>query len=161
MKKRIQFLGLILLLSACLVTVRSQESNLVVKFKNGTSNTLRVKNIKKINFTASMMNINVFEGTNSVYASSDIQSMSFESATGVPSVHDNGNMFVYPNPTSGLIHFKGLTEESVTVRLFNTSGVQVFAGKINSSVQCLDISFLPRGIYLINMNNQLAKLIKL
>jgi len=161
MNKRIQLLGLILLLSACLVTVKSQERNLVVKFKNGTSNALSVRNIKKINFAASMMNINVFEGTNSVYASSDIQKLYFESATGVQSVHDDGNMFLYPNPTKGLAYFKGLTEELVTVRLFNTSGVQVFAGKINSSVQSLDISFLPRGIYLINMNNQLAKLMKL
>jgi len=152
---------LILLCSACLATVKSQESNLVVKLKSGVANSVSIKNIKMVRFLANMMSVNAFDNSNAVYAVSDVQNIYFERATELPTVIEKGSMFVYPNPTSGLIHFKGLTDESVTVRLFNVNGVLVFAGKIYSSVESLDISFLPRGIYLINMNNQLAKLIKL
>jgi hypothetical protein len=161
MKNRIQILGLVLLSISCLSTVKSQQSNLVVKLKNGISNSVSIRNIKKINFAESMMNINVFEGTNAVYSNSDIQKMYFESATEVPSVTEKVNLFIYPNPTTGLIYFKGLTDEPAVMRIYNTSGIQLFAGKINSSVGSFDVSFLPRGIYLLNINNQLAKLIKL
>jgi hypothetical protein len=161
MKNRIRVLGLILLLIGCLATVKSQESNLVVKLKNGISNSLSLRNIKKINFAISIMNINVIDGKNAVYTNTDIQKLYFENSTEVPSVNNNRNMYIYPNPTTGLIFFKGLTDELVIVQLFDLTGVQVFSGKVNSSVQSLDISFLTKGIYLITMNNQLEKLIKL
>jgi len=162
MKRKIILFSLILqVLIIALNTAQSQERNLVIKFKDGNVSTLTISNVKKIAFVSSMMNINVFDGTNAVYANSDIQKMYFENTTEVPSINDNRNVFVYPNPTKGLIYFKGLPEETVAVRMFNVNGVQVFSGRVNASVQSLDISFLPRGIYIINLNNQIAKLIKL
>jgi len=162
MKRKIILFCLILqVLIIALNTAQSQERNLVIKFKDGNVSTLTISNVKKIAFVSSMMNINIFDGTSAVYANSDIQKMYFENTTEVPSINDNRKVFVYPNPTKGLIYFKGLSEESVAVRMFNVNGVQVFSGKINGSVESLDISFLPRGIYIINLNNQIAKLIKL
>lgn len=161
MKKRIQILGLVLLMSAGLANVKSQESNLVVKLKSGLSNSLSIKSIKSIYLASSMLYLNVFDGTNAVYANADIQKIYFEDATAVAPVAENTKLLAYPNPTKGVVYFRGLTEESVPVRVFNLSGVEVLNGRINSSVQSLDISFLPRGIYLINLNNKLVKMIKL
>jgi hypothetical protein len=161
MKNRIQILGLVLLLSACPANVKSQESTMVVKLKSGVSNSLNIKSIKSIHLASGMLYLNEFDGTNAVYANADIQKIYFEVATSVPSVPENPNVLAYPNPTLGLVYFKGLTEETIPVHVFNLSGVEVFSGRINSSVQSLDISFLPRGIYLINLNNKLVKMIKL
>jgi len=162
MKRKITLLNLILLVVMFFINpVKSQDNNLVVKLKNGNINSLKISNVKNIIFNFGMMNFHQINGTNAVYANSDIQKLYFESTTEVISIADKQKLFAYPNPTKGIIYFKGLTEESVTISLFNLSGVQVFSGRINSSVQSLDISFLPRGIYLINLNHQIEKLIKI
>ena len=161
MKNRVRIVGVIMLLVFCFPIARSQENKMVVLFKNGSINSLRIRDVKNINFNSSLLQIVVHEGTNAVYSSPDVQRFYFETTTEIVPVLENTNQLIYPNPTKGLIYFKNISEKSMLVQIFNLNGVQVFSGRIGSFVQSVDISFLTRGVYLIKLNNQLAKLIKL
>ncbi|MFT3751662.1 MAG: T9SS type A sorting domain-containing protein [Paludibacter sp.] len=162
MRNRIRITGLVLLLCICLANLQAQDSNLLLKFKNGTTSQIKIKTIKNLTFATGMTRLMLIDGSNAVYASADIQSLYFETLVNdVPDVSKVFDMFVYPNPTNGVISFKGLGEDPVAVRIYNMSGVLMFSARINSSVQSVNIGFLPRGIYLVNMNGQLSKLIKL
>lgn len=139
----------------------AQEQHLVIRFKDGTSNLLKISTIKKMAFDTGMLNINITNGTNAVFANNNIRQMYFEFTTDIVKPSNNIKVFAYPNPTTGIVFFKGLSNEKVNMRIFNMSGMQVFAARINASVESLDISYLPKGIYFVSMNNEQLKLIKL
>ena len=140
----------------------AQGSSLVIKFTSGNEKKVLISTVKSITFPTPMINLNLFEGVSEVFTKSDVQKMYFETTTETPKVIDNpNNLLMYPNPTKGLIYFRNLPSQTSNVHIFNMSGVQVFAGKITSSVQSLDLGFLVQGIYFINIDNQLVKLIKL
>ncbi len=139
----------------------AQEHHLVIRLKDGTSNLLKISSIKKMVFDTGMLNIDITNGTNAVFANNNISQIHFEFTTDNVEPSNNIKVFAYPNPTTGIVFFKGLNNEMVNMRIFNMSGVQVFSSRINASVESLDISFLPKGIYFISMNNEQLKLIKL
>jgi len=140
----------------------AQVSSLVIKFRNGNEKNVLVSTVKSITFPGTMMNLYIFNGESEVFTKSDIQIMYFATTTETPKViDDQNNLLIYPNPTKGLVYFRNLPTQTSNVHIFNMSGVQVFAGKITSSVQSLDLGFLVQGIYFINIDNQLVKLIKL
>jgi hypothetical protein len=156
-----------ILIYLCFIAVLSdaQVNNLVIKFSNGNERNLLISNVKSITFpTSTMLTLNVRnDGGNGVYSTSDIQKMYFETtATETPSIADNCNdLIVYPNPTQGLIYFKNLPDQTSTIRISTINGVQVFVGRIASSVQSIDLSFLAKGVYLMIIDNKTVKLIKL
>ena len=78
---------------------------------------MKIKTIKNFSFATGMTRFMLTDGSNAVYASADIQSLHFETLVDdVPAVNEGLNMFVYPNPTKGIISFKGLGEEPVAVQ---------------------------------------------
>jgi hypothetical protein len=57
----------------------------------------------------------------------------------------------FPNPTSGILNIK--TSDKTQVKLFNIIGQQLMNKTINQSQQ-LNLSYLPKGTYLINLKKQ-------
>jgi hypothetical protein len=152
------------LIYMCLMAnlLNAQVNSLVIKFTDGNKKNVLISNVKGITFPTTTMNLYVFDGESEVFNKADIQKMYFETTTATPRVIDNqNNLLVYPNPTRGLIYFRNLPNQTSNVHIFNMSGVHVFAAKVTSSVQSMDVSFLVQGIYFISIDNQLVKLIKL
>lgn len=73
---------------------------------------------------------------------------------GVPSSVQLRSVIVLPNPSNGRfnIYGKGLGRDN-TVRVFSLEGKLVFLQKYNMEMIEIDISFLDRGIYLIEVIN--------
>jgi hypothetical protein len=162
MGDRIRILGLVLFFCFFMTNIQSQENKLLIRLKNGSSQQLGLKTIKNISFSLTNMLVWQTDWTHISYPNSTIQSMCFMTIVDdVPAVNENPYSFVYPNPTKGIINFRGLDDKSIALKLYNMNGMLVFNAKINSSVQSVNIDFLPRGIYLINVNGQQSKLIKL
>ena len=62
---------------------------------------------------------------------------------------DKNEIKVYPNPTTGIIHFVSGDEDINTIRLYNTIGQMVFSVKNNGLKNgSIDISNLKNGIYI-------------
>lgn len=54
---------------------------------------------------------------------------------------------IYPNPSSGTIHWS--TDEVSSVTVFDLNGKSLLQKKINSQVKQVDVSQLPNGVYLV------------
>jgi len=165
MRRRLQMSGLILLLCLSLSTIQAENNKLLIKFKDGSDFLIGIKSVKNFAFLGGLTILSLNDTAfvlKYVFSKQNMQGMYFQTVIdNVPTVNETANAFIYPNPTKGIIYFKGLSSEPVAIRLYNMSGVQVFSARVSSSVQSVNIDFLPRGIYLVNANGQLSKLIKL
>lgn len=86
--------------------------------------------------------------------------------------HEYGSgLYVYPNPNSGLVtlsYNSSEPKESFSITIYNATGKSVYSEILNKSAESftkqIDLSVLPRGIYLVEMeansrsgNNQKIK----
>lgn len=69
------------------------------------------------------------------------------------SINDVGQNYIdfYPNPTTGLVHLKGI--ENAQISVFNSTGTLV-ASQYNSTGNQIDLSDLGTGIYFIKVFSQ-------
>jgi uncharacterized repeat protein (TIGR01451 family) len=63
-------------------------------------------------------------------------------------------IFVYPNPAHALITIRNLNHDKII--LYDVLGKEV----LNTTSSTLDVSALPKGIYILKINNSVTKLIK-
>lgn len=72
--------------------------------------------------------------------------------TGIVNVKDlvKSQVIIYPNPTSGLIRFKGL-EGTSELKVFNIEGREVFVTSIADETEA-DVSHLPLGTYFFTIS---------
>ena len=90
------------------------------------------------------------EGMNNLMQTVSLSSLS-------SSAFDNNSVTIYPNPASSSITIN--SKEGITkMQLFNTLGQKVF---IKASGNSIDISFLPTGNYLLHLETNTGKIIKL
>ena len=71
-------------------------------------------------------------------------------------------MTLYPNPSNGIVNMNiSGTQNDLNLALFDINGRVVYNVKINSKYQnlkkVLDLSSLPKGIYLVNLWNSNQK----
>lgn len=68
-----------------------------------------------------------------------------------------GNLYVYPNPTSGLLYVESATTEQSTYTLTNMAGQQIMLNNMQimqqGTRQLLDVSTLANGMYILNIKN--------
>jgi CHRD domain/Secretion system C-terminal sorting domain len=81
-----------------------------------------------------------------------------ESLSKVVSITYNGNkkLKIFPNPVSNVLTVE--TEENNVVHILNLLGQDVLS---SNNTQRLDVSFLPRGTYIIKAGEVLSKFVKL
>ncbi|WP_372746789.1 S8 family serine peptidase [Lutibacter sp.] len=75
----------------------------------------------------------------------------------VDEVIENTNEFkIYPNPTKGEVYFsQSIDLENADVRVFSTLGKLMYSTVISSSKPTVDLSFLPKGLYFIQLKQNL------
>jgi uncharacterized delta-60 repeat protein len=69
---------------------------------------------------------------------------------------NNENFNIYPNPTADIINIKAENSEfllNLNITLYNLLGQQMKQQSINSSFNELNVSDLPKGIYVYSINN--------
>ena len=81
-----------------------------------------------------------------------------DGSTAISLIESINKVQAYPNPTDGLIHFRGLTDQTKVYTIFNIYGKTV--GCIRSTNNTLDISHLPLGIYFIEIASQNQRIIQ-
>ncbi len=62
------------------------------------------------------------------------------------------NFSYYPNPFSTTVTFSGI-KENATLTIVDISGSIVYTNTLKSSNETIDLGFLPKGIYLVNVKN--------
>lgn len=161
MKIREIYLSLVFMLSMGLGSVDAQERTLVLQLNDGNIKSFKTANLKSIRVLPFSLTINTFDGLMESVDNLLVRKIYFESGvSAVPAIlQNNDNAMIYPNPTQGTVYFKSLPEGKNVIRIVNMSGVLLFEGIVNSSVNSLDLSFLPKGIFLVQINSKTTKLI--
>ncbi|MCB9262622.1 MAG: T9SS type A sorting domain-containing protein [Flavobacteriales bacterium] len=71
---------------------------------------------------------------------------------------------LYPNPTTGLVHFDGISETNAHLNVFTLNGQLIYQNDINPMLD-VDLSVLSNGIYIVQVATKneslMAKLVKI
>ena len=73
---------------------------------------------------------------------------------------ENGQVTIYPNPTSSKINLSLSFSEELNYELFSSIGKQLMNGTIKSSYQEINLSHLKPNIYFLKLGNQVFKILK-
>ncbi|MCC6837262.1 MAG: T9SS type A sorting domain-containing protein [Bacteroidia bacterium] len=75
--------------------------------------------------------------------------------------HETAFFSVYPNPANDVLHVNLSDNRETAIQMFDVLGKQVFIKETNGQSQDkIDLSFLPKGIYFLRINNKTEKIIK-
>lgn len=66
---------------------------------------------------------------------------------------------IYPNPTAEMLTINGIMRET-TVRIYSTNGKLQMTENISSTNNTLSVASLSKGIYLLQINTEVIRIIK-
>jgi hypothetical protein len=64
---------------------------------------------------------------------------------------------LYPNPFTDLLTIEGIDQETAFLRVFDSTGKEVFRDNFNQSPTTIDLSQLAPGIYFVDINGTYSK----
>lgn len=67
---------------------------------------------------------------------------------------------IYPNPVGDVLNIKSNGSDNHLVKIFDVLGNEIYSTNINAQHSTLNISTLHSGVYMININSSLYKVIK-
>lgn len=90
---------------------------------------------------------------------SDFIPITISYGVGTGELLSKANVTLYPNPTEGTVHVQlaGYKSEVIGVHVFNASGQVVMTGEILASSSKFDLSYLPKGLYVVELSNGILK----
>lgn len=158
MKKQILIIGA--LLCGSLLLQATGVQSLVVQPKTGSQNTFALNDIQKITFSSGTMSLIKTDATQSDYTISEVQKLWFAmvNTTAISEVTSaSSNLAVYPNPTADVLFIKGAAASS-QAKVYNLSGIalSVPSTHLADGLQ-LNVSALPQGVYLIQIDGEIIK----
>lgn len=150
------------LLSSTLLSIAADVQSLVVQPKSGSESVTALSNVQRITFSGTSMTVIKKDATQNSYAISNVQKLLFglRNATTDLAKVETPNVKAYPNPTSDILFVEGVSKVE-SLRLFNLAGIELSVSTTLLSERLqLNISGLPQGFYLLQINNQTIKIQK-
>lgn len=149
---------IIILVGAVLFCKSTCWATLTVEWLNGTEQTESLEKIRKIEFKEDKINITDSKGNYFISNKLDqVKKIYFQKGeeNNVSNTASERNISVYPNPTTNVLHIKGITKDE-KVNLYNQEG------KLIKSCQETEINMddLPQGLYLLKVNTKVFKVVK-
>ena len=154
--KRLKLIGL-LMLGLGLTGLQAQI--MFVKETNGTQTAYVMNNIRKMSFSLGNLNITNNDNDSVVYALNGLRHLKYlkiPTDLNKPLLVQNQKIFVFPNPATNelKIDLSGVAKPVGTINIISIEGKTIISQKTtNEMVITLDISSLPKGIYLCRYSN--------
>jgi hypothetical protein len=138
-------------------------NHLVVVMKDGTQQNTSLTALRKITVSEINTILNYNNGVQAAFADLVIRKFVFSSTTTASEtvLDDSKSISIYPNPASNYIQLKNLPSDTFTLVIYRPDGSMVLSTQLNSATTTVDISTLAKGFYLLKVNNQAIKLMKL
>ncbi len=113
------------------------------------------------NITLANVTLHIPAGTYSTYDAAPVWTdFNIDNTLGITDVQKEATAIqVYPNPTTNFITLKN-SEGINQVKVFSLEGKLLKTEKVNSKNATLDLSYLPKGIYLLQTNRGSIKVVK-
>jgi len=93
------------------------------------------------------------------YALDEVSKVLFSGYVGIRNVESGPKIDIVPNPASDGFTVNGLADGRHELALYASNGVEMMR-RLYSAGEYVDISALPQGLYLVRIDNSVAKLIK-
>ena len=78
----------------------------------------------------------------------------------VPEIENKEEIEIYPNPAQDQITVSGNSIMGENLMIYNLLGIKLWEGSATENKTIIDVSFLPKGIYLLRVSNKVMKFIK-
>lgn len=151
-------LSAILLLGLGLTGLQAQIIN--VKESSGTKTTYSLNSIRKMTFSGGNVTVQKTDNSTVVYALNGLRYLNFsDNSTGIfenQTFSGNTDLHTYPNPVSDFlnINLEDIAGEG-TISILSLEGKVMQTQKTRgASIVTLNLSELPRGIYLCRYSNE-------
>lgn len=164
MKSKTKLLAFLLLSFTGMLSLQAQnEAQMRVNLANGTQKQIALNQLKTITFGTNALSLNFTDGTSNPYAFSEVETLTFSGIiSGIETLAGESGIFsLYPNPAHNLLYLKGVTKGNYPVTIFSPTGSFQMRTRISDPELPINISQLPTGLYLLQINNQVLKFYKL
>jgi hypothetical protein len=162
MKRRLLFIAILAAFIGLSITKMQSQSNLILRFNDGSEKSSALSSIGKIIFSGTNMILNYNDGTTGAYDESLVNKMVFNVVSGIePVTGTSSELSIYPNPATDYISLKNTPEGEVNLCIYSLDGAVLISSELLSAAQQIDISALKKGFYVIKVNNQAMKFMKL
>lgn len=137
------------------------QDKIYLNLTDNSQNEIALTTLSKISFSNGLVKFKTSDGVSNQYNISTVSKLSFvkQDNTGTIDNTENGEVSLYPNPSSDIVFIKNLNS-GANFSIYNLSGSMVMTG-ITDSNQSIDISGLSKGIYLIKTTVKTLKFTKL
>lgn len=150
-------LSILLLLGLGLTGLQAQT--MYVKERSGTQTAYTLSNIQKLSFSSGNLIVTKTDHSSGVYALSNLRYLNFSDVStdlqeNLPV--QNQMLKVYPNPVGDILNIdlSRMSATEGTLSILNSEGKTVLSRQVNNEgVISLNISSLPKGIYLCQYAN--------
>ncbi len=151
------FLILTVMIIHTVSNLQAQTMNILLL--NGNSQNYSITSTSKIYFSSSNL---VYNNVNSSTPIEQIRKITFTTASKIDEVNSNRKQLtINPNPAKDFIAITNAPDENSTLSIYSLTGAIMFVKSLNSSSNTVDISTLPKGVYVVKIQNLTAKFIKL
>ncbi|MDO9255477.1 MAG: T9SS type A sorting domain-containing protein [Bacteroidales bacterium] len=155
----------LLILVAGMNSLEADAQNLVIKTIDGKEAAKPLSTLKNMTFPGGKLLLTYTSGSTDSYSLTNISKLFFGDAiTGIddqPLSETAGELSVYPNPAENVINLKNAPEGISTVKIYRMEGVMVLNKEVSAGSLSIDVSNLAKGFYLLTLNGQAFKFIKL
>ena len=138
------------------------EQELILLYPSGKELSTDLGSIGRLAFTPDSVYLISHQGdTIGKEARGKIQHIRFADQThsALSATQGTGDLAVYPNPAHTTLTIDGIMRET-TVRIYSTNGALLTTANLSPSCNTLSVAHLTKGIYLLQINTQLLRLIK-
>lgn len=133
-----------------------QAQTMLVKRNEGSITPHALSDIRKLTFASDDLIVTNWENQSENYPLDAITYLNFSEIITGTYYRNNTGFETYPNPVGDFLYidFKGMTNSGGTISILNTEGQILKTQKISESkLVPIDISDLPKGIYLCRYSN--------
>jgi hypothetical protein len=139
--------------------------SLVLQAKDGTESTTLLGQFQNLTFTSTDVSLKTISGSSSSFALSTIRKIYFNGvATAINEIPINENkqsITISPNPVEELVNLGNVPVGTYDAYIYQLDGSIVGQAEVSSTNPSINVSGLHGGIYILRMNKQTIKFIKL
>lgn len=160
MKKSV--LTIFLLVGLAVVLPVGAQNSLIVRSTDATTSSVALSQISRITFSSGNMQVNKTDQTQAVFAVANIQKINFGTISAVSSVYtQSSDVQIYPNPVVASVRFRNLPpSDNYRVVISSLDGKVLIQQLLTDVSEAIDVQSLSRGVYLVNINGHVLKLIR-
>ena len=161
MRQKLFLLGSLILM----IFFRVEAQSLIIKTNDGTETKTELTKLVKFTFANDKLVFYYTDNTSESFELAALSGLYFgEISTGIETVltdTEAESIAVYPNPAKDVIYIKNAPQGTSDVRIYRADGSLVCIKQLDSPSDAVNVSTLTFGLYVLKINNQAYKFIKL